>query len=332
MSMPMICAVVLTYNRKELLDSCLEAITSQTHPCDRIIVIDNASTDETFQMLAKKWATRVEVYSLPRNIGASGGFNMGMRIAYRTGADLIWVMDDDVIPEPQALERLLAADSVLESRGIRAPFVISTARTPRGHVTNVPDVDTSRNSLSYKAWPELLEHKLVPVRRATFVSILLPRRTLALHGLPIASMFIWGEDTEYTLRVTATQPGYIVGDSRCLHVRQMDGNPDIRTEHNPVRIGWHYHYIRNSVYTIRKYAPNRTWARHMLHKARQALGLCLEGEMEKAWIVTRGVIHGMTFKPAVEAADAPFDDEGVQTVAWSSGRSVTPMDAASHIP
>jgi hypothetical protein len=39
----------------------------------------------------------------------------------------------------------------------------------------------------------------------------------------------------------------------------------------------------------------------------------------------------LTFKPAVEAADAPFDDEGVKTVAWSSGPSVTPMDAASHI-
>ena len=329
--MSTICAVVLTYNRKDLLDSCLEAITSQTHPCERIVVIDNASTDETCQMQAKKWASRVEVYSLPRNVGASGGFNMGMRIAYRTGADLIWVMDDDVIAEPEALERLLAAGNVLERRGIRAPFVISTARTPRGHVTNVPDVDTSRNSLSYKAWPELLEHKMVPVRRATFVSILLPRRTLALHGLPIASMFIWGEDTEYTLRVTATQPGYIVGDSRCLHVRQMDGNPDIRTEHNPIRIGWHYHYVRNSVYTIRKYAPNRTWARHMLHKARQAIGLCLEGEIEKAWIVIRGVVHGLTFKPLVEAADAPFDDEDVQTVAWSRGPSVTPMNTASHI-
>lgn len=328
--MSTICAMVLTYNRKELLDTCLEAVMAQTHKCDRIVVIDNASTDGTFEMLSDKWAGRVEVYSLPRNIGAAGGFNMGMRIAYRTGADSIWVMDDDVIPEPDALERLIAANRILEERQILAPFVISTARTPRGHVTNVPDVASRRNSLSYQAWPELLEHKMVPVRRATFVSILLPRRTLARHGLPIASMFIWGEDTEFTLRVTVTQPGYVVGDSRCLHVRQMDGNPDIRTENNPLRIRWHYHYIRNSVYTIRKYAPGRTWARHLAHKMRQVLSLCAEGEFGKASIVVRGVLHGFTFRPYMESADAPFDDEGVRTAAWPDRRVTIPVETPSQ--
>ena len=329
-NMATICAVVLTYNRMDLLDSCLHAIVAQTHQCDRIVVIDNASTDGTFGMLAEKWADRVEVYSLPRNIGAAGGFNMGMRIAYRTGADAIWVMDDDVIPEPDALERLIAANRVLTDREISAPFVISTARTPRGHVTNVPDVANRRNALSYQAWPELLEHRMVPVRRATFVSILLPRRTLARFGLPFASMFIWGEDTEFTLRITASQPGYIVGDSRCLHVRQMDGNPDIRTENNPVRVGWHYHYIRNSVYTVRKYAPRRTWMRHMTHKLRQALSLFIQGETSKALIVMRGTLHGLRFKPVLEAADAPFDDEGVRTVAWSDRGASLAMDAPSQ--
>lgn len=328
--MSTICAVVLTYNRMDLLDSCLQAIVAQTHQCDRIVVIDNASTDGTFAMLADKWADRVEVYSLPRNIGAAGGFNMGMRIAYRTGADSIWVMDDDVIAEPNALERLIAANDILTQREISAPFVISTARTPRGYVTNVPDVANRRNALSYQAWPELLEHKMVPVRRATFVSILLPRRTLARFGLPHASMFIWGEDSEFTLRITAAQPGYIVGDSRCLHVRQMDGNPDIRTENNPVRIGWHYHYIRNSVYTVRNYAPRRTWVRHMTHKIRQALSLFLQGEAGKALIVIRGTLDGLRFKPLLEAADAAFDDEGVRTVAWSDRGAVLPTHTASQ--
>lgn len=189
--MTAICAVVLTYNRRELLDECLAAISAQTRECDRIIVIDNASTDGTFEMLAVKWSEQVEVHSLPRNLGAAGGFNMGMRMAYRTGADAIWVMDDDVIPEPDALERLVAANLLLEQREISAPFVISTARTPRGHVTNVPDIDRGRNSLSYHKWPELLEYKMIPVRRATFVSILLPRVTLDRFGLPLAEMFIW---------------------------------------------------------------------------------------------------------------------------------------------
>lgn len=331
--MTAVCAVVLTYNRRELLDECLAAISAQTHKCDRIIVIDNASTDGTFEMLAIKWSERVQVHALPKNIGAAGGFNMGMRMAHRTGADAIWVMDDDVIPEPDALERLVVANRLLEQREISAPFVISTARTPRGHVTNVPDIDRGRNSLSYHRWPELLEHRMIPVRRATFVSILLPRITLDRHGLPIADMFIWGEDTEFTLRMTRQQPGYIVGDSRAVHVRAMDGNLDIRTEANPARVGYHYHYIRNSVYTIRSYAHRRTLFRHLLRKTRLCLSLCLEKEFAKARIVLDGVVHGLTFNPRIERADAPFDESGIRTMLWTDiahAHGVQPMAQAAE--
>lgn len=315
--MTAICAVVLTYNRRELLDECLAAISAQTHKCDRIVVIDNASTDGTFEMLAVKWSERVEVHSLPKNVGAAGGFNIGMRLAYRTGADAIWVMDDDVIPEPDALARLIAANRLLELREISAPFVISTARTPRGHVTNVPDIDRGRNSLAYHRWPELLEHKMIPVRRATFVSILLPRATFDRYGLPIADMFIWGEDTEFTLRVTRQQPGYMVGDSRAVHVRAMDGNLNIRTETNPARIGYHYHYIRNSVYTIRSYAHRRTLVRHLVKKAGLCFSLCMDKEFQKARIVLKGVVDGMTFHPQLERAEAPFDESGIRAMLWT---------------
>lgn len=321
--MATVCAVVITYNRRELLDQCLEAIAAQTHACEKIVVIDNASTDGTFEMLAVKWSSRVEVYALPHNTGAAGGFNAGMRMAHRTGAEAIWVMDDDVIPEPDALERLLAANQLLEEREIFAPFVISTARTPKGHVTNVPDIDRGRNSLSYRKWPELLEHGMIPVRRATFVSILLRRVTLDRHGLPIAGMFIWGEDTEFTLRITVQQPGYIVGDSRVLHVRAMDGNLDIRTESNPIRIGYHYHYIRNSVYTIRTYARRPTLVRHVAKKLRLALSLCTKREFDKAKIVFRGTLHGLTFHPEVERADAPFDESGIRTFHWTDMHHAT---------
>lgn len=313
-----IAAVVLTYNRRDLVEECLKAILAQTIAVARIVVIDNGSSDGTTEMLTRDWADRIELHVLPKNIGAAGGFNTGIRMAYRSQADGIWVMDDDVIPDPDALEKLLDADTLLREREIDPPFLVSTARTPTGTVTNVPDIDLSRNSLSYQNWPELLEHCLVPVRRATFVSILMPRATLDQFGLPIASMFIWGEDTEYTTRVTRERAGYLVGNSKAVHVRQLDGKLDIRTEVNPTRIGYHYYFLRNQAYNVRRYQSKGAFFRHVARQGKLAAKLLLSGQTEKARIVATGTVSGMLFRPAIEAADAPVDMTGWQSFMFAA--------------
>lgn len=316
-------AVVLTYNRRDLVEDCLRAIRAQTVSVDRIVVIDNGSTDGTADMLARNWTDTIELHILPKNLGAAGGFNAGIRTAYRSQADAIWVMDDDVMPDPDALERLIAADGLLRARDLDPPFVISTARTPGGIVTNVPDIDLTRNSLSYQNWPELLEHCLVPVRRATFVSILLPRATIDEFGLPIASMFIWGEDTEYTARITQERAGYLVGNSRAVHVRQLDGKLDIRTETNPTRIGYHYYFLRNQAYNVRRYQSAGAFGRHLFRQAKLAGKLLLTGQFRKAKIVATGTLSGVFFHPTIEAADAPIDMTGWQSFMMMTENLIT---------
>ena len=305
--MATVCAVVLTYNRKGLLAACLDAVLAQTQRCDRVVVINNASTDGTADMLDDDWADRVDAYSLPRNIGAAGGFNAGMRLGYQTGTDFIWVMDDDVIPEPDALERLLAGLGTLAQRGASPPFMVSAARSPDGVLTNVPEIDRRRNALSYEDWPCCLEQKLAPVTRATFVSILIPRATLQQHGLPLASMFIWGEDSEFTVRVTQQHPGYLAGDSRVTHVRELGGVLDIRREKNPARVPYFLHLKRNETYLKRRYGKPKAVAKHLYHQLRLSARLCLMREFARAGIVLEGTLRGLAFNPVVEAADAPFD-------------------------
>lgn len=324
--MQKIFAVVLTYNRKDLLARCLEAIYAQTRRCDGVIVVDNASSDGTEQMLLESGHPDLEIHVLSRNIGASGGFNAGFRLAYQSGADMVWMMDDDVIAEPDALERLLEADKVLEDKGMERSFLLSTAYTETGLITNAPSLDCRPNRIRYENWPLTLGHGLAPIRRGTFVSILVPRATLENYGLPIASMFIWGEDTEYTLRVTEKAPGYLVGNSRVLHLRQENGSIDIKAETNQARLKYHRHYIRNEVFVARKYYRQRRAVLTVLHQVRVMGQLAARGELNKARIVLQGLLESGRFTPGTEPANAPLESLGVEV------RSLRAEQVGSGVP
>src|SRR5690349_20673166 len=94
-------AVVVTYNRSRLLLECLSALLRQTQPLDRVVLVDNASTDDTVEQLRTHgYLDRPEIdYTrLPTNTGGAGGFHEGLRRAMELGADWMWVMDDDAEP------------------------------------------------------------------------------------------------------------------------------------------------------------------------------------------------------------------------------------------
>ncbi|MFC3291397.1 glycosyltransferase family 2 protein [Modicisalibacter luteus] len=300
-------AVILTYNRKDLLKCALDAVYSQTRPCDSVIVVDNASQDGTSQMLMESHYPGLIGYVLSNNIGASGGFNAGFRLAYQHGADFVWMMDDDVIPDPDALQQLLEAENFLNDKKVDHSFLLSTAFTENKDVTNTPVLSVLKNRIGYGNWPEMAMHGLIPVQRATFVSILVHRSVLEQHGLPIASMFIWGEDYEYTLRVSQTMPGFLVGKSRVQHVRQRSGTLNIHNEENPVRIKFYRHHVRNRIFITRKYFSKIKLLQVVWGDLKTSCNLLCKAEFAKSKVILQGVIESVGFNPRAETVSSPFE-------------------------
>ncbi|WP_165789418.1 glycosyltransferase family 2 protein [Billgrantia endophytica] len=313
--MTRITAVVLTYNRKELLQRCLDAIQAQTRPCDDLLVINNASTDGTREMLESERFSSIKIYSLKKNIGAAGGFNTGFRMAYDNGADQIWMMDDDVIPEPDALEKLLDANALLDEKGVGRSYLVSLAYSNSGRLTNLSQLADRHPS----SWPTYLEHGLVAVGFSTFVSILVPRDTLEKYGLPISSMFIWGEDAEFTLRVTREEPGYLVGSSKVAHVRAMEVGIDILAETNPARINYYRCYVRNNIFLARKYKTRRRLLSVLAVNVSLVMKLLVKGEFRKANIVLDGMVESIRFRPVVELVSSGYDYSNIEITAPKSG-------------
>ena len=110
-------AVIVTYNRKDLLLECLEAVYKQSFPVHQIILIDNASTDGTDQALRDSGyfeKSEMDYHHMDTNTGGAGGFYEGMKIARDTEADWIWIMDDDTIPNVTCLEELINGLQIIQ--------------------------------------------------------------------------------------------------------------------------------------------------------------------------------------------------------------------------
>ncbi len=105
---PRVIAVVVTYNRRDLLTQAPSAVLGQSRTPDTVIVIDNASTDGTADLVRTRFPS-VRLAAAQRNTGGAGGFAYGLALALAEEADLVWLMDDDTVPEPGALRAMLDA-------------------------------------------------------------------------------------------------------------------------------------------------------------------------------------------------------------------------------
>jgi len=219
-SQPRVVAVVVTWNRRDLLKLALGALRSQTRAVDQIVVVDNSSSDGTADMVRHDFA-EVDLQTMCRNTGGAGGFAAGMQHALADHKpDLLWLMDDDTVPEPTALEELLKTSSRCNGRH---PVLLASRvvwSDGRDHPMNTP---------RRKPWVRRAEARraeaagAVPIRSASFVSILVDAKTVEARGLPIADYFLWNDDFEFTTRLLRRRVGLLCPDSVVVHKTKTFG-------------------------------------------------------------------------------------------------------------
>ncbi len=286
-------AVVVTYNRRVLLGACVACLLRQTAANLSILVVDNASTDGTEESLAPLIdAGQVLYVNTGANLGGAGGFQFGVRCAMSLGCDFLWLMDDDSMPEPTALEALLKAAEEAGEFGYLSGMTLWTdGSLCRMNVQR----DVHMKSISDFSAPR------IPSGAATFVSLLIPARVVLETGLPIGEFFIWADDLEYTRRISRRYPCWVIPGSVTVHRCETNNGGNIATD-VPERIPRYRYAYRNEVYLYRR--EGFRGIAHLLARTPVHILRVLLKSKDRKWdrirTILGGTIDGLSFRPKIE--------------------------------
>lgn len=288
-----VCALVVTYNRLNLLKECINSIRKQTYREFDILVVNNGSTDGTEEWLADQG----DVIVINQfNSGGAGGFFTGMKHIAKEGYKYCWLMDDDVECNPDALSILIDAANTSPNFG----FICSRVLGLKNNLMNVPTVDSRKKNGQYPTYLDRIDSKMIKVRSATFVSLLIPTDKIKECGLPYKHFFIWGDDTEYTKRLSNSYDCYLAFESIVIHKRAQNNRLDLITETDPDRINMYFYLYRNNYIVCKKNGNTRKIVHYVLNEIWLLLFFLVRVDLKKAKVMAKAICAQFTFFPRIE--------------------------------
>ncbi|MGQ0568388.1 MAG: glycosyltransferase [Armatimonadota bacterium] len=269
---PRVVAAVMTYNRKETLRRCLQSIRAQTTLPAAVLVVDNASTDGTAEMLAQEFS-EMAVHRTAENTGCAGAMHESLRIALTMSPDYIWLFDDDVIALPNCLETLVREMRSLE-RDRRIGILRGMFRDPNSEETVGSGTGGGMSTAG-----------------------LLRAEMVAALELPRSELFIELSDHHYNAMVR--RAGYEilrVPVVLALHpVDRLKSFREIVSEGYRVKPWRLYYAVRNRVYFSLYVRRSFTrFVSHLVTAARSIVLLTVFGRPRRGQtLVLRGIVDGM---------------------------------------
>lgn len=244
-----ITAVVVTFNRLELLKQGIECLRKQ-QKLTGIIVVNNGSTDGTREWLDAQPDLLVVHQD---NVGGSGGFYTGIERAYSEGADWIWCMDDDVFPHPDCLDRLLPYTDRPEV-GILSPRRLLEGKVFT-HEFRHFNFTNPVGSLHGRKLAKQQVNQATEIVGADFEGPFISRRVVEKIGLPNRELFIFCDDTDYCLRahLAGFKLFYI---PEALMDKHKFFSDDTWTSRNRKKKWKRYYQVRNEAYLNHHYGRN----------------------------------------------------------------------------
>lgn len=296
----LLAAVIVTYNRKELLANNIEMLLKQTIKFDRIFIIDNCSTDGTYEFLhSKGWLNnpKFKYIKTESNIGGAGGFYVGTKAAYDDGADWIVLMDDDGVAADENTFSILynkAVDFYNQNKGNKKLFINSLVQQGDMLSFKIDNIYTVKDALKV-AQNGIIENAANP-----FNGTLVSRELVAEIGYPNKEFFIKGDEVDYKHR-SFVSGAYVVTvvESRYNHPRPETFEKKVLGKKMPyfVEAPWkEYYAARNFTWMYKQNKQYKAIAFELVFVKLLAIFSIKCKKFKTMRMLFKGVRHGLTGK------------------------------------
>jgi GT2 family glycosyltransferase len=270
---PRVTAVLVNWQQPERTLAAIAALRAQTvRPS--IVVVDNGSGDGSIDRLRAGLGDDVTLIAQPRNAGFGGGCNPGMRYAIANDADFVWLINNDAVPAPDCLERVLAS-ARLEASALIGCRLTDPAHPVNDHAGSVMAADT----LSCRAFLDPGAIDDAQFAWLTAASLLIPAATIRQVGGFDENFFMYWEDADYCMR--ARSAGFrlaVAADALVTHAAGTSSASDTTN-----RYRWHYQSLR---YWLSKHHPKPRRARAVLF-ARYAMKAIFDRDLRRLQMIVR---------------------------------------------
>jgi GT2 family glycosyltransferase len=193
--------------------SCVASLQKQDYPQLRVVVVDNGSTDDSVALLRRQFPDLC-VMEAGSNLGFSKGSNIGIRHAMEDGADFVWLLNNDTVAPPDTCSKLVAKAMREPGAGLIGSVLYYMHAPARVQAWGGGNLTVWLGQSNHFLTPE----KLGPTSYLTFASVLIPREVIEKVGILYEGFFMYWDDADYALRVTAA--GYaltVAEDTAILH-------------------------------------------------------------------------------------------------------------------
>lgn len=281
--LPSVYIIILNWNGYRDTIACVESCLLGTYPNFRILIVDNASSDNSAAIL-RHYFPAIELLHTGSNLGFAGGNNVGIRRALAEGADYVWLLNNDTIVAPEALTELvktaesdsrigMAGSKILFHEPASAIWFAGGFRTPDGanflHRGSGED-DNGQYELPCR------------VDFLTGCSMLVKAGLIAEIGQLREDYFLYWEDADWSR--SAIEHGwelFYTPASRIWHkVSASAGNRSFRQ--------WYY-FTRNACLFFERHERKRLLAHLVNHQGYQLRRAFSAGDRE----ALRGILSGL---------------------------------------
>jgi GT2 family glycosyltransferase len=247
---PLIFAVMLNWNELHHTVPCINSLKESSIRLSKIFVFDQASEDGSGKKLQGMYEndSQVEILINEKNYGFAGGMNIGIQKALDMGADYVFILNNDTIVDKYCINHLYDVLNSESKAAVAGPAIMYYSNPEKlwqagGYFNKikmgvkVPD----KGKLLSEINP-----KISSIEFLTGCALLIPKNTFQTIGLFDPSLFFYGDDVDYGLRIKEAGLNlYFVPNAKVWHKIE-----DITVDRTTPYVL--YHLARSTVIILRK--------------------------------------------------------------------------------